>query len=110
MREVEIFNALGLPDSPIETRLQITVQTKEGNTRRFKVTIRRYEIGFGYVELFISIRQIKGVRFDRLLRRIENNKPFGEWLALAKIPAKNEDDWIAQWKVIDLEVIPVARQ
>jgi len=110
MREVEILTALGLQKSPIGIKLRITVQTTEGNTRRFYVTIWSYNIGFGYIELYISVRQIKGIRFDRLLRRIENNKPFGEWLALAQIPAKDEDDWIAQWKVISLEVIPVARQ
>jgi hypothetical protein len=110
MREVEILNALGLPKSPIERKLKITVQTTKGNTRRFNVTIWNYYIGFGYIELYVSVRQIKGVHFDRLLRRIENNKPFGEWLALAQIPAEDEDDWIAQWKVIDLDVVPFARR
>lgn len=108
MPDTDILKELDLPEYPIDSFVKIAVLSDEGNQRRFRVRIFRYVIEPTYIELSISVRRIKGVSFDRLLRRIENGKPFGQWIALAKIPAKDENDWIRQWQVLEFSPIPAA--
>jgi len=110
MEEKDLLGELNLPPDPVDLEVRIVVKSTEGNCRHFNVRIERYRHGFGYVELYISVRQIKGIRFDRLLRRIVESKPVGHWLALAQIPARDEDSWIANWEVLEFEpIISVAK-
>lgn len=102
-----VLASLGLQENPIGMKLRLTILTNEGNQRSFNVTIENYHLGYGYVELYIPIRRIKGIRFDRLLHQISGNRPVGKWIALAHIPSapgkENEDHWIAQWCVLRFE-------
>lgn len=101
----DILETLNLPTNPVGLKIKITVETTEGNFRTFIVNINEFRLEPTYIEIHISTRSIKGVRFDRLLCRIAEGKIVGNWLALAQIPTPIEDDWIKSWKLIRFEII-----
>jgi hypothetical protein len=106
MESENLFVALGLPPDPTGVEITFTVITSSGNRRRVITRIESCKLGFGYIELSVSVRKIKGGRIDRLLHRVEQDAPVGEWLALAQIvPMRDEHRWIDQWVVRDLEVV-----
>lgn len=104
----DLFDALGLPTDPTGMEITFIAITSSGNTRRVITRIEGYKLGFGYVELSVSVRRIKDGRFDRLIHRVEADTPVGEWLALAQLLYEvDEHRWIDQWIVRDLEVVSV---
>jgi len=106
MNDSKILESLNLPADPINALIRVKILTDEGNIRRFRIKIFEIRIEPDYIELTTSVRRIKGISFNRLLCRIENGEPYGNWIALAKIPAKSEEDWVRRWQVLEFK--PVA--
>jgi|GEM_PF-960005 len=108
MDQKKVLESLNLPADPVGVELRLVILSHTGNRRTFRVFVQECELGDDFVRLEISTRQIKGIRFDRLVRHIVNNEPVDSWIASPLQPTRREHDAGLQWQVLEFTPLPAA--